>query len=304
MNTIFICPETHLLRSGWRALIFVLMSPLILLIITPFLPKTSEVADMGLKLDATTIIAYVFQVAWMLFLSWILLKYLEHLPFKFAGFPFSRGWAAEVLAGLGIAFMMIAAVVAIQIATGGTELALNPEVKSSFPTVAKELVVGLILFILAGAFEELLFRGYPFQTIIRAGNSPLIPILVLSVGFGLVHIWNPGATFFSSVNTILAGVWLSVGFLKTGRLWFCTGLHFGWNWVMGMVFGIPVSGIRFGTHPLIVATSGSPLWATGGSYGCEGGAAATIVLIFATLVIWKAPIFSRRVPDVLQSTEA
>lgn len=304
MNKLFICPKTHLLRSGWRALIFFALSPLILLVISRFLPKMGSGSEMGLKLDAATILAYVFQVAWMLFLSWILLKYLEHLPFPAVGFPFTQGWAKEIAAGLGIAIVMIAAVVAIQIATGGTELSFNPEVKTKLGAVSKDLVVGLIFFTLAGAFEELLFRGYAFQTVIRAGNSPLIPILFLSAGFGLVHLGNPGATFFAIANTILAGLWLSVGFLKTRRLWFCTGLHFGWNWAMGLVFGLPVSGIHFGSHPLLISTSGPPVWATGGGYGCEGGVAATIVLFFATLVIWKAPLFARPEREEATSTGA
>lgn len=34
-------------------------------------------------------------------------------------------------------------------------------------------------------------------------------------------------------------------------------------------------------HPLLQASSEPPLWLTGGSYGSEGGAAATAVLLVA-----------------------
>ena len=57
---------------------------------------------------------------------------------------------------------------------------------------------------------------------------------------------------------------------------------------MGAVFGLPVSGLKFVPHSVLLATSEAPLWLTGGSYGCEGGIAATLVLIVATVIIWQA----------------
>ena len=59
------------------------------------------------------------------------------------------------------------------------------------------------------------------------------------------------------------------------------------NWMMGAFFGIPVSGLSIPQHPLFISTSQQPLWLTGGNYGAEGGAAATIVLIFSILIISK-----------------
>ena len=106
--------------------------------------------------------------------------------------------------------------------------------------------------------------------------------------FGLVHLGNPSSTKFSTLNTILAGVWLAVAYLKTRSLWFPTALHLGWNWMMGAFFGIPISGLKMIRYPVFVAANDAPLWLSGGNYGCEGGVAATIVLVIATLVIGRA----------------
>jgi hypothetical protein len=140
--------------------------------------------------------------------------------------------------------------------------------------------------VLAGAWEELMYRGYAFQTLLR-GAPAFVPILLLSVFFGYAHWENPSRTLFSTINTALAGVWLSIAYLRTRSLWFPTALHFTWNWVMGAVFGIPVSGLQLPRHPLLVSTPG-PDWLAGGSYGSEGGAAATVTLIIAIIVIWRA----------------
>jgi hypothetical protein len=60
-----------------------------------------------------------------------------------------------------------------------------------------------------------------------------------------------------------------------------------WNWTMGAFFGIPVSGLQI-ENPLLITSGEGPVWLTGGRYGSEGGAAATIALIIAGIVIWRA----------------
>ena len=155
----------------------------------------------------------------------------------------------------------------------------------------KDVLLALVLLIVAAALEELAFRGYAFQTLLRAA-PPIVPILLLSIYFGYGHWDNPNRTFFSTANTVLAGVWLAVAYLKTRSLWLPTALHFGWNLTMGAVFGLPVSGLIIPQHSILVSTSGAPVWLTGGSYGPEGGAVATIVVIASTLFIWRVNWFS------------
>ena len=298
MNFIFIDPETKFLRSGWRALLYLLLSPVAFILFGPLLARSgAESAGIGLSLP--TIITYAVQVVWLLIAAWLCLKYLEKMRLASLGFAFFRGWWREMWLGFVIAALMMIAVVALQALGGGTRMMLNPlfwktvdGVRSfdfiGFGMIARDLTLAFVLFALAAAFEELLFRGYPFQTWLRGGISPAIPIVLLSVFFGLVHLGNPSNTKFATVNTILAGIWLSVAYLKTRSLWFPTALHLGWNWMMGAVFGIPVSGLKFVPYPVLLSTSEVPLWLTGGSYGCEGGVAATLVLVVTTLLIWKA----------------
>ena len=69
-------------------------------------------------------------------------------------------------------------------------------------------------------------------------------ILVFSVLFGLVHLLNPGANHWGLLNTVLIGVVLSVAYLRTRALWLPWGIHFAWNATLGLLFGLPVSGIR------------------------------------------------------------
>jgi membrane protease YdiL (CAAX protease family) len=240
------------------------------------------------------ILTYAALVAWVAAISWICLRFLERMKFSALGFALLEGWFGDVLKGCALGGVMIASVVALQIAGGGSRLSFNPILRgeqgginwAGVGPVVAEMAAALVLLILAAAFEELIFRGYAFQTLLRGAPS-VVPILLFSIYFGWAHWGNPNRTLFSTVNTALAGVWLSIAYLKTRNLWFPTALHFAWNWTMGALFGVPISGLQIG-RPFLVTSGEGPVWLTGGNYGSEGGAAATVVLIAAIVVIWRA----------------
>jgi membrane protease YdiL (CAAX protease family) len=287
-------PQTGLLRAGWRAAIFIalLSSPYL---ITGLLPKTAETAPVvAIDVNPGMILSYAVLVVWAAAVSWICLRFLERMKISSLGFALRGAWFGDVLKGCAIGALMIVSVVTLQIAGGGTRLSFNPILRRGqgganwvgVRTVAAEMAAALVLLILAAAFEELIFRGYAFQTLLR-GAPAVVPILLFSIYFGWAHWNNPNRTLFSTANTALAGVWLSIAYLRTRNLWFPTALHFAWNWTMGAFFGIPVSGLQI-ERPLLVLSGDGPVWLTGGSYGSEGGAAATVALTIAIAVIWRA----------------
>jgi hypothetical protein len=121
-----------------------------------------------------------------------------------------------------------------------------------------------------------------------------LAIFLTSVPFAAVHLRNPNvAAGFTFINTALAGVWLAVAYLRTRSWWFPLGVHWAWNWALGSLFGLPVSGINdLAPHPLLRGTDLGPAWLTGGSYGIEGGLACTITLVVSTLFIWRTRLVS------------
>ena len=94
--------------------------------------------------------------------------------------------------------------------------------------------------------------------------------------FGFAHLNNPNVTFFSLVNVTFAGVWLSLAYFKTQTLWFPIALHFSWNFFHNHIFSFPFSGIQFEKIDFLVLAQSRPLWLTGGAFGPEGGALATL----------------------------
>ena len=144
------------------------------------------------------------------------------------------------------------------------------------------LLLNLSTFAVAALAEEVAFRGYPFRSLIDA-VGPTGATVLMAVLFGVLHMVNNNATWTSVIITMLAGVLLSVGWLRTHGLWLPWGLHFAWNASMGIVFGLPVSGTTDFSSVVRTRAIG-PLWLTGGYYGPEA-AVFTVVAIAVGIVV-------------------
>ena len=145
------------------------------------------------------------------------------------------------------------------------------------------LLLNLVTLAVAAIAEEVAFRGYSYRRLIEA-IGPVGATTVMSLLFGLGHVLNPGATWASTLVTILAGVLLSIAWLRTHGLWLGWGLHFAWNASMGILFGLPISGIN--DFASIVQTwAFGRLWLTGGDYGPEGAGITVIVLLIGIVVL-------------------
>ena len=142
------------------------------------------------------------------------------------------------------------------------------------------------------AAADLVILTEPFITLtLNPLGTWLVPS---SVVFARVHLDNPNVVpGFTFINTAIAGVWLAVAYTRTRSLWFPLGVHWSWNWMMGAVLGLPVSGIdQLTPAPLLRATDMGPDWITGGAYGIEGGTACTLALLFSTIFIWRTRFVS------------
>ncbi len=133
----------------------------------------------------------------------------------------------------------------------------------------------------AALAEEVLFRGVPLVLLAGAfgRGSAIVGISVL---FALSHMTNPNATPLGLGNIALAGIFLGLAFYLPGGIWTAFGAHLGWNTLLACL-DTPVSGVPF-EIPMLDYSAGSPAWLTGGSFGPEGGLAATLALTAAILV--------------------
>jgi uncharacterized protein len=291
MNEIFF-NSVGRLRSGWRTAIFVFLNTLFTSIyaVTLFLIIKSVLQDdkaLFLYTPQGMLITSFLSLFGAVLISWFCGKVLEDLPFKAVGWSFHKSWFTQTIFGLiiGTISLLIACVLAMP--TGNLSFQFNNTADSS--AILQTIFGSAIVFSVAAASEEIMFRGYVLQTLSRA-KLAWLGIALTSLPFAIAHLGNPDADYISTLNTALAGIWLGIAYLKTRSLWFAFGIHFAWNWVQGAFLGLPVSGIKqMTTSPLLHSIDQGPAWLTGGSYGIEGGITCTIALIISTLIIWFMP---------------
>jgi membrane protease YdiL (CAAX protease family) len=188
----------------------------------------------------------------------------------------------ELLAGLALGFLMMGTIVVIMWSAGWVTIT----------AVAPDRVWrALAMAIESGVVEEVAVRLIIFRLLWRA-IGPWFALPLSSLVFGVLHIVNPGATWFAALCiTVEAGVMLATFYVLTGRLWVSIGLHAGWNFTQGWILGAPVSGTDFfDGGPLdLRPMEGVPEILSGGTFGPEASLAALLVGSgVGALTLWNA----------------
>jgi uncharacterized protein len=287
--------EARRLRSGWRLAIFTGVFIVLMFGVTGALRVIYALAlYLAPEMSAPDHLAdLVFRLTFLgasLAAGYICARVLEGLPWRSLGLTLHARWLRDLLIGSAIGIVSLALATAIAFAGGGLRFSLSP---MPITSIATTVLLSAGLFIVAGLAEEALFRGYPLQTLARA-RLIWLGVLLTSVPFAAIHLKNPNAGgVLAFVNTALAGVWLAVAYLKTRSLWLPLGVHWAWNWALGALFGLPVSGItKVAPDPILIGSDLGPAWLTGAAYGIEGGVACTIALVISTIFIWKTGLVS------------
>lgn len=274
------------MRPGWRFATYTLAYVLVLMlsgaVMSELVAGPVEVGQpRGLALVVLTflppaVLAFVF-----------MLRFVERAPRTAFGVTLHEGWSRDLSVGLVIA----AGMVLIYAASAGLLAGIGPP---GGPAHSQETIpwgnvaLTVVLLAVAAGSEELVYRGYPLQALMEAtGPSPIPAVLAMSALFGLGHHLNPNATWLGTFNTFLAGILLSIAYLRTRSLWLPYGLHLGWNLGTGVLLGLPVSGVRLSS--LRDLGVGGPRWLTGGEFGPEGGILVTIAIIAAAVFTGTTP---------------
>jgi membrane protease YdiL (CAAX protease family) len=146
------------------------------------------------------------------------------------------------------------------------------------------VVPAVAMALSSGIFEELLFRGVLFRSVEDLFGS-WISLLVSSLVFGLVHLFNPAGTLIGAIYiSIEAGLLLAAAYMLTRRLWLSIGFHIAWNYTQSAIFsGIVSGGV---TDPgLIRSNIKGPEILTGGSFGLESSVIAFVLCTAAGVVL-------------------
>ena len=295
LNLIFWNPDDRRLRALWRVIVHLLVIFVVLQLVGAVLRLIvyggGNSGESGPS-PAITMVSLLLTGLVYVIVTIIAAKLLDRRSFGDYGISWDSQWRQDLLFGLILGGLLMGAIFVFELAMGwitveGLFFTLLP-----FPFAAA-FILFLIQFVLVGTYEELVFRGYQLKNIAEGFSfSPLslrtavfLGWFISSVAFGLIHGLNPGANVSTTIKITLAGLFLALPFLLTGKLALSIGVHIAWNFFQGNVFGFPVSGNTMFRTTLVNTVQGGPeLW-TGGAFGPEAGLLGLFALIVGSLAM-------------------
>jgi membrane protease YdiL (CAAX protease family) len=218
-------------------------------------------------------------------------RLLDRRSIASLGLAWNRRSLRDLAFGFLLAGLLMGLVYLIEWAAGWLQFEGFAWQLDPWPVVIGWVMAMFFAFILVGWQEELLARGYWLQNI-REGLDLTWAVSISSGLFALAHFANPNANLQAVIGLAVAGLFLAYGYLRTRQLWLPIGLHTGWNFFEGPVFGFPVSGLE--SFRLIRHQVDGPEILTGGAFGPEAGLVILPVLLLGSLLIY---LYSRNHPE-------
>lgn len=236
----------------------------------------------GIYFAISGIASVIIMVLSFLFAGWA----LDKRTFQNFGFHFSKRWFLDLGFGLLLGAVLMVFIFLMELAFGWVEVTGYFKPSNLNNSIWLVLVISLVHYISVGIYEEMLSRGYHLRNLAEGLNfkavGPKVSLLaayfISSSIFGILHIGNPNSSLVSTLNIILAGLFLGLGFVLTGELAIPIGLHITWNFFQGNVFGFPVSGTNSGGSMIQIQQLG-PQWMTGGAFGPEAGLIGILAIL-------------------------
>lgn len=288
---VFVQPEEPRPRAGWRLLLHTiglmvvflgLMFAITLVVISARLVVTvgprdpAQIAQDAEALARTPLVmggGALLTTLVITIVTWVARKFLDRRTFVSLGLKLNLQAIPDLFFGIALGGLLMALIYAFEWAMGW--LTFEGWGWEASPGWVGQFLLALLLYLNVGYYEELLSRGYHLQNLTAGLNLPL-GLFLSSAFFSLLHLSNPGASVFSVIGILAAGYFLAFGWVRTGQLWISIGLHIGWNFFQGTIFGFPVSGGQ-GFH-LIQQTVSGPEFVTGGAFGPEAGLTGLIAI--------------------------
>jgi membrane protease YdiL (CAAX protease family) len=178
------------------------------------------------------------------------------------GFELERGYFTHFIASIGFAAICIVIIWFLGVVFHGFTIQLNE-------------LNGATIFLIVLLLVRMLFTGFQEEIIIRGTLAYMgktggkwFSAIIISLLFTFTHGASPMNILFH-VNLFLFSI---AAFQLTwifGNLWSAAGFHFAWNFVMGGILGVPISGTKV-TGLIISNVDSSKGYINGGDIWIRG----------------------------------
>jgi uncharacterized protein len=260
--------KSNLLKNCWTViwkigLFFILWGFIMAALLIPYM----KLLDHFLQPEWSRLVTEIIPFITMLFAIWIMTKFLEKKNFCTLGFQ-TKNLINDTSIGFFIGTFWI-----IISFTG--QFIFGTIIKGTYNSIPADtfIIYGIALLINA-SLQEILFRGYLFQTIEYNINA-ISAILISSLLFMGMHVGAIKAGIIPSLNVFGAGLVFAIAYYKTKNLWMPIAIHFVWNFSTSSILYKPLNEYQ-GLE--LFQLKGKELLA-GGETGVEATVITTITII-------------------------
>jgi CAAX protease family protein len=270
------------IRSGWSMLIF--LAIILAQVLLTRVPVNHLLHYMNHKqgLETWGAVVGIAIPALLVFVATAIMARIEKRPVLSYGFIGERKLSRFFLGIVGGIAALSALVLALKMSG---LLIFDGQLLRGKGAWAYGLQWGLA-FVLTAWFEESLLRGY-LQSALTRGIGFWGAALLLSVGFGALHLPNHGESPIGILSVVGIGLVFCLSLWLTKSLYWAVGLHAGWDWAESYLYGVGNSGQVSAGHLFATHPSGGLLW-SGGATGPEGSIYVIPTTAVIALGVWIA----------------
>lgn len=259
---------------------------IVLGLVTSFVPVPLVMISAGM------LVPKIYRVAWPQLLAalvvyltyrWFVRKLEKRNLTELSG----PGAISEVLYGLLLGGVLVGTTFGILALCGIYHVqGLNDTGFALLPPMAEMMLVGLS--------EEIMFRGILFG-ILRQWLGYRWALILSATCFALGHFPNEGFNLAALFALFAYSLLQAALYQRSGRLWVCIANHAAWNYCVGQIFSVTVSGHKDKPGLINGALAGNDLM-TGGAYGVEASVVTCVVIAVAAMIALRAaaPMVGRR----------
>lgn len=181
------------------------------------------------KLDYGRIVGRAAQFLWVAVLFVLYSKYIDKISITNTVLFPPTSKSRYFTYGAFFGSILVCVLILLTLMTKSVSLKATVNIANEFiPTV---ILYGFAMLMTAFT-EEVIIRGYVLNNLFRLMN-PHTAIFLTAVVFGAWHIEY---SFLYAALAFLFGLIAGYGFFWTRNLYFCIGLHFGWNFIESVVY--------------------------------------------------------------------
>jgi len=283
MARIFFSADEPRLRAFWRLTLHGGLILTFLLVLGIPLAMLALFTNSGGTLFTSLEWSAIWGLLAILLATWVARIKLDRRSMTSLGLRRSRRAMADLITGFSIPALLLGLIFLLYLLLGWLKVDGYAWHAQNAPALLENLVVGLLMFIAVGIQEEVLSRGYHLQNLMEGINLPWGVILSSAIFAGL-HLANPHSGLLPMLGIFAAGLLFAFAWLRTRQLWLAIGLHIGWNFFEGTIYGFPVSGTP--SFSLIRTSITGPVVLNGGLFGPEGGLLILPIIALGALLVW------------------